>query len=103
HLLEALAERDENLMNRYLEGEEISIDEIKKHLRKAVIERALFPVLCGASLRDKGIQLLLDAVVDYLPSPVDLPDLEGKDPKTDKPLTRKADPNQPSSGLAFKT
>jgi elongation factor G len=103
-LIESLAERDEALMNRYLEGGSISIDEIKQHLRKAVIERALFPVLCGASLRDKGIQLLLDAVVDYLPSPVDLPDLEGTDPKSEQTvLKRKADPKEPFSGLAFKS
>ena len=102
-LIEALAERDEDLMNRYLEGAEIPTEEIKKHLRKAVIERAIFPVMCGASLKDKGIQLLLDAVVDYLPSPVDLPDLEGTHPKTEQPVVRKADPSAPFSGMAFKT
>src|SRR5581483_12280940 len=94
---------DDDLMARYLDGEEISVDEIKKHLRAAVCKREIFPVMCGASLRDKGIQLLLDAVVDYLPSPVDVPDLEGVEPKTDKPLVRKADPSAPFSGMAFKT
>jgi elongation factor G len=102
-LLDELASRDDDLAMRYLEGEEISIDEIKKHLRRAVCTREIFPVMCGASLRDKGIQLLLDAVVDLLPSPVDLPDLEGKDPKSEKPLIRKADPDAPFSGMAFKT
>ncbi|MFZ6014869.1 MAG: elongation factor G [Patescibacteria group bacterium] len=102
-LLEALAETDENLMNRYLAGEEISVDEIKSALRKAVLSMDVFPVMCGSALKNKGVQMLLDAVVAYLPSPLDVPPVQGTDPSDpEKILERKADDGEPFSALAFK-
>lgn len=101
--LEALAETDEELMNKYLAGEELSVEEIKKALRKAVISMDIFPVLCGSALKNKGVQMLLDAVVDYLPSPLDIPPVEGHDvDDEEKVITRKADDNEPFAALAFK-
>src|SRR5581483_510812 len=81
-LIERIAEQDESLTERYLEGEELTLDELKAALRQATIGGQLVPVLCGSALKNKGVQLLLDAVVDYLPSPLDIPPVGGVDPKT---------------------
>jgi len=101
--LEALAETDEALMNKYLAGEELSVDEIRKALRKAVIARDLFPILCGSALKNKGVQFLLDAVVYYLPSPLDIPAIKGHLPDDEEKIEeRPADDNGPFAALAFK-
>ena len=101
-LIEKVAEQDDSLTEKFLNGEEISPQEIRDVLRKATIANALVPVLCGTALKNKGVQLMLDAVIDYLPSPVDLPPIEGEDPKTEQPITRKADDSEKFSALAFK-
>jgi elongation factor G len=101
-LIEALAETDDELMARYLEGEELPVADLKRALRKATISGALVPVLCGAALRNKGIQPMLDAVVDYLPSPLDIPPVVGTDPKTGELITRFASDDEPFTALAFK-
>lgn len=102
-LVEAIASQDEALMDKYLGGEEILIEELKKVLRKAVIDFELIPVFCGTALKNKGVQPLLDAIVDYLPSPLDVPPVQGTDPKDEeKVLERKADDNEPFAALAFK-
>lgn len=100
-LLEAVAELDEDLMMKYLEGEEISVEEIKVALRKGVCNDQITPVLCGSSYKNKGVQPLLDAVVDYLPSPLDVPPVEGKTPDGEE-ATRKADDNEPFAALVSK-
>ncbi len=102
HLLEAVAETDDDLMHNYLEGEEISPDELRAALRRATIQGRLVPVLCGTALRNKGVQPLLDAVVDYLPSPLDIPPMLGTNPYTGKEEERTADPNGPLAALCFK-
>ncbi|PKL72271.1 elongation factor G [Candidatus Kuenenbacteria bacterium HGW-Kuenenbacteria-1] len=101
-LIEAIVENDDNLMNQFLEGKEISIKDLKKVLRKAVIANKIIPILCGSALKNKGVQLLLDAVIDYLPSPVELPSIEGKNLKTGEKEMRKVDEKEPLSALAFK-
>jgi elongation factor G len=102
-LLEAAAESDEALMEKYLSGEALTPAEIRRGLRKGCVSLKLVPVTCGASFKNKGVQPMLDAIVDYLPSPLDVPPVEGKDPgKEDKTLVRKADPKEPFSALAFK-
>ena len=101
-LIEVIAESDERLLEKYLEGEEFSISDIKSGIRKMTIAGKLVPVLCGASYKNKGVQPLLDAVLDYLPSPVDIPPIAGIAPKTEKELERPADDNGPFSALAFK-
>ncbi len=101
-LLEAVAEQDDELMMKYLEGEELTVDEIKAALRKATISFKIVPVLCGSSYRNKGVQSLLDAIVDYLPSPLDLPPVVGTSPDTDEEIVRHASDNEPLSALAFK-
>lgn len=101
-LVEAIAETDEGLTNKYLEEAEISEEELKKFLRVAVIENKITPVLCGSSLITTGVEPLLDAVIDYLPSPLDIPPVEGTDPKTGELLIRKPDDAEPLSGLVFK-
>ena len=101
-LIEALADFDEDLMEKYLEGEEIGIDELKAAIRKATISVEFFPVICGSAFKNKGVQLLLDAVVDYLPSPVDIPAIKGTLPDTDEATERKASDDEPFSALAFK-
>ena len=101
-LIEKIVENDEDLMNKYLEGEEIDIDVLKAIARKAVIANDLFPVFCGSALKNKGVQLILDAVIEYLPSPLDIPAVKGIDPKTDEEVVRKADDNEPFAALAFK-
>ncbi len=102
-LLEALCESDEVLMNKYLSGAELTVDEIRAALRKAVIARDLFPILCGSALKNKGVQFLLDAVTYYLPSPLDVPPLEAIDAENpEKTIMLPADDNAPFSALAFK-
>jgi len=102
-LLEAIVENDEQLMHQYLDGQELEVKEIKRVLRQAVINKDIFPVLCGSALKNKGIQFLLDAVCDYLPSPVDVPAVQGFDPHLpENKLTRKAADNEPFTALAFK-
>ena len=101
-LLEALADIDDAIMVKYLEGEEISEEEIKGTLRRATLSGKLVPVLCGSAFRNKGVQPLLDAVVEYLPSPLDLPPVEGENPDTGEKETRKPDDGEPFAALAFK-
>jgi elongation factor G len=101
-MVEAIAESDEELTLKFLEEAEISEDELKLALRQAVIQNKLTPVLCGSSLISTAVQPLLDAVVDYLPSPLDIPPVEGADPKTGEPLTRSASDEEPLSALVFK-
>ncbi len=101
-MLEKLSETDDQLMEKYLEGDEISSDEIKKAIRKGTISLKFFPVLFGASFKNKGVHPLLDAVVDYLPSPVDVPSIKGHHPKTMDIETRKASDDEPFSALVFK-
>ncbi|SHK06230.1 elongation factor G [Geosporobacter subterraneus DSM 17957] len=101
-LVEAVAESDEELMMKYLEGEELTIEEIKKGIRTQTIANAMVPVCCGSSYRNKGVQMLLDAVVDYMPSPVDIPAIKGVLPDSQEEGERKADDNEPFSALAFK-
>ncbi len=101
-LIEKLADIDDTIMEKYLEGEEITEQEIKKALRKATISGELVPVLAGSAYKNKGIQPLLDAIVDFLPSPVDIPPVKGFDPVTGEEITRKADENEPLTALVFK-
>ncbi len=101
-MVEVIAETDEGLTNKFLEEQEISEDELKVALRAAVISNEVTPVLCGSSLISTGVQPLLDAVVDYLPSPLDIPPVTGTDPKTGEVLIRKPDDDEPLSGLVFK-
>ncbi|MDP3052859.1 MAG: elongation factor G [bacterium] len=101
-LVEMIAETDDNLLHRYLEGQEISQEDLKKTLRVASLKGELIPVLCGSALKNKGVQLLLDAVVDYLPSPLDLPPVKGINPDNQKEEERSAKDGQPFAALAFK-
>jgi elongation factor G len=101
-MLEALADIDEEIMMKYLEGEEITEDEIKAALRKGTIELKFFPMLCGSAFKNKGVQPLLDAVVDYLPSPLDVPPIKGINPKTGEEEERPASYDAPFAALAFK-
>lgn len=101
-MIEKIAETDDELTLRFLEGEEISVDELKVALRKATIERKIVPVLCGSALKNKGVQPLLDAVVDFLPSPLDKPPVKGLDPETEEEIIRPLDVNEPFAALAFK-
>jgi len=101
-LIERIIENDDEMMNAYLEGNEPSIEELKKLLRKAVISNSVFPVFCGSALKNKGVQPVLDAVVDYLPSPVDLPAVKGINPKNDEEIERKPSDEEPFCALAFK-
>jgi len=101
-LLEAAAETDEDLMQKYVNGEQLTEDEIRAGLRRGTLRYMMVPVLCGASYRNKGVQPLLDAIVDYLPSPLDVPPVQGRDPNTGKPASRPASDDEPLSALAFK-
>ncbi|MFN9969804.1 MAG: elongation factor G, partial [Phycisphaerae bacterium] len=102
-LIEKAAELDDDLMGKFLEGQEITQAEIRKAVRKGVVARSVYPVLCGAALRNIGIQLLLDAVVDFLPSPTEKPDVEGTDPRDKNiKMSRPHDPKAPFSALVFK-
>jgi elongation factor G len=101
-MIEAVADFDEELMIKYLEGEEITPDELKKAIRRGVLDVKITPVLCGSSFKNKGVQLLLDAIVDYLPSPMDLPPIEGHEVDTGAETNRSLDDDSPFSALAFK-
>ena len=101
-MVEAIAATDDDLMMKYLEGEEITIDELKVALRKATIDNAIVPVVCGTSYRNKGVQKLLDAIIDYMPAPVDIPPIQGVNPKTDEEEVRESSDDKPFSALAFK-
>ena len=101
-MIEAIVETDENLMNQYLEGKEISNEQLKPALRKAVIAGKIFPIMCGSALKNKGVQAMLDAVVDYLPSPLDVPPVKGKDAKTGAEVACPPDDKAPFAALAFK-
>ena len=101
-MVEKISETDDALTEKYLNGEEISIDELKVALRKAVIAVKIVPVLTGTALRNKGVQLVLDAVTEYLPSPIDIPPVKGINPTNGEEVERKADNNEPFSALAFK-
>ena len=101
-LIEAVAETDEDLMMKYLEGEEITEAELKAAIRKATINVEFFPVLCGSAFKNKGVQMMLDAVIDYLPSPLDIPAIKGVNPDTDEEEERPASDDEPFAALAFK-
>ncbi len=101
-MVESIAETDEELMMKYLEGEDISVDELKKALRKATIANEIIPVLCGTSYRNKGVQMLLDAIVEYMPAPTDVPNIKGVDPDTGDDDERPSSDDAPFAALAFK-
>jgi len=101
-LLETLAEKDDPLMEKYLGGQEIGADDIQRVLRTATLKFELVPILCGAALRNKGIQPLLDAIVDYLPSPLEVPAVQGFNPQTGEPESRRSSDQEPFAALAFK-
>ena len=101
-MIEKIAETDDDLTMKFLEGEEISTDELKAALRKATCECKAIPVACGTSLRNKGVQMLLDAIVDYMPSPLDIPAIKGVNPDSEEEEERPADDNGPFAALAFK-
>ncbi|MCR5636125.1 MAG: elongation factor G [Clostridiales bacterium] len=101
-LIEHVAELDENLMEKYLAGEELSIEEIKTQIRKSTIANEMVPVCCGTSYRNKGVQKLLDAIVDYMPAPTDIPAIKGVNPETGEDTCRHASDTEPFSALAFK-
>ena len=101
-LLESVAEQDDELLEKYLGGEELTIDEIKHCIRKATIANHMVPVCCGTSYKNKGVQKLLDAIVDFMPSPIDIPPIKGIDPKTDEETVRHSSDDEPFSALAFK-
>lgn len=101
-MVESVAELDEELLNKYLEGEELTIEELKRGIRLATIANKIVPVTCGSSYRNKGVQLLLDAVVDYLPSPVDIPPIKGVKPGSEEISERPSSDDEPFAALAFK-
>jgi len=101
-MVEAISETDDQLLEKYLSGEEVTNDELKAALRRATISNQIQPVICGSAFKNKGIQPLLDAVVDYLPSPLDIPPIEGVDPNTEQAVARHSDDSEPFSGLVFK-
>ncbi|HZP62418.1 MAG TPA: elongation factor G [Terriglobales bacterium] len=101
-MVETIVENDDELLHKYMEGETISPEELKASLRKSTIGLKVFPVICGTAFKNKGVQPLLDAVVDFLPSPIDIPPVKGIDPNTGQPIERKADDKEPFSALAFK-
>ena len=101
-MIEHVVETDDELMEKYLEGEELTIEEIKRGIRKGTIDNTIVPVVCGTSYKNKGVQKLLDAIVDYMPSPLDVPAITGVNPKTDEEETRPSDDKAPFAALAFK-
>ena len=101
-MIEHVAETDEELMEKYLEGEALTVDEIKRGIRKATIDVTMIPVTCGTSYRNKGVQKLLDAIVDYMPAPTDVPAIKGVNPETEQEEERPSDDSAPFSALAFK-
>ena len=102
NLLEAVSDYDDEIMEMYLEGEEVPADKIREAIRRATVSVSMVPVICGTSYKNKGVQKLLDAIVDYMPSPLDVPAIVGVNPKTDNEETRAADDEAPFSALAFK-
>ncbi|GMA53569.1 hypothetical protein GCM10025857_49260 [Alicyclobacillus contaminans] len=101
-LIEAVADFDEDIMMKYLEGEEITPEELQAGIRQATLSVDFYPVLCGSAFKNKGVQMMLDAVIDYLPSPTDVPPIKGIDPKTEEETEHPADDNDSFSSLAFK-
>ena len=101
-MVEAIAETDEDLFDKYCNGEDISVEELKAALRKATVENKIVPVTCGTSYKNKGVQKLLDAIVDYMPSPLDIPAIKGIDPATEEEIERHPSDDEPFSALAFK-
>src|SRR5271166_5833290 len=102
-MIEAVSEFDDTLFEKFINGEPLSVDEIKAGIRKATIALKIFPVICGSAFKNKGVQTMLDAVVDYLPSPLDIPDVEGADvDDPEKVLIRKASDSEPFAALVFK-
>ncbi|TRZ36375.1 elongation factor G [Niallia circulans] len=101
-LVEAVAELDEELMEKYLGGEEITTEELKAGIRKGTVNVEFYPVICGSAFKNKGVQKMLDAVIDYLPSPLDVPAIKGTVPNTDEEVTRPSSDDQPFAALAFK-
>ncbi len=101
-MVESICETDDELMMLYLEGEEISLDQLKATLRKGVCDVQIIPVLCGTAYRNKGVQKLLDAVIEYMPSPLDIPPIEGTLPESEETDVRHASDEEPFSALAFK-
>ena len=101
-MIESICETDEDLMEKYFGGEEITVDELKAALRRATIANQIVPVVCGTSYRNKGVQKLLDAVIDYMPAPTDIPAIKGINPETEEEDERKASDDEPFSALAFK-
>ena len=101
-LIEALADIDDTIMEKFMEGEEPTVEEMKAAIRKGTIDCTFFAVLCGTSYRNKGVQPMLDAVIDYMPSPLDIPPVKGFDPQTDEEIEREASDSAPFSALAFK-
>ena len=101
-LVELAVEQDDEIMEQYLEGKEPSLDDLKKCIRKGTISGAFVPVLCGTAFKNKGVQPMLDAVIDYLPSPTDLPPVKGVEVNGSKELTRDSSDSEPFSALAFK-
>ena len=101
-LVESIAENDDEILHKFLEGEEITADELRASLRKSTIALKVFPVVVGTAFKNKGVQPLLDAVVDYLPSPLDVPETHGLNPDNGETIFRKADDKEPFSALAFK-
>ena len=102
YLVEMVAESDEDLMMRYLEDDVLTPDELRAGLRAATLKSTLVPVLCGSALKNKGVQQMLDAIIYYLPSPLDVPPVTGTDPRTDEELTRTVEADEPFAGLVFK-
>ena len=102
NMIESICETDEELFNKYCEGEEISLEELKDALRKATIANKIVPVVCGTSYKNKGVQKLLDAVIEYMPAPIDVPAIKGVDPDTNEECERKSSDEEPFSALAFK-
>src|SRR5699024_1216722 len=101
-LVEAVADYDEDIMMKFLEGEEVENDELKAAIRQATLDVEFYPVFCGSAFKNKGVQLVLDGVLDYLPAPTDIPPIEGIVPESEESTTRPADDNEPFSALAFK-
>lgn len=101
-LLEAISDENESIMEKYLEGKEVSVKELKEAIRKSILNLGILPVLCGAAFKNKGVQQLLDAVIDFLPSPFDIPSIKGINPRSGKEEERKTDDSAPFSALAFK-
>ncbi|MBU1078338.1 MAG: elongation factor G [Spirochaetes bacterium] len=101
-MMEALAEEDDSLLEKYLDGKEIKTDELKSVIRKAVIDNIIVPVICGTALKNKGVQYLMDCIVDYLPSPLDVPPIKGIHPRSNEELIREPKDDKPLAALAFK-